>query len=75
MSGALKCESCGNSPACRLKDDGFTDLCPVNKPKRVIKTKEKSKQQFDVNKSHPHTKTQKSKKQKESKLEKQRILA
>ncbi|SNQ61522.1 hypothetical protein [Candidatus Methanoperedens nitratireducens] len=74
MSGALKCESCGNSPACRLKDDGFTDLCPVNKPKRVIENKQKSKQQIDLNKSHPAKKIRKGKKEKESKLEKQRIL-
>jgi hypothetical protein len=74
MSGALKCESCGNSPACKLKDDGFTDLCPENKPKRVIKTKEKSKEQFDLNKSRPVKKIQKSKKEKESKSGKQRVL-
>ncbi len=74
MSGALRCESCGNSPACKLKDDGFTDLCPENKSKRVVKTKQKPKQQIDLNKSHPAKKTQKSKKEKESKSGKQRVL-
>lgn len=74
MSGVLRCESCGNSPACKLKDDGFTDLCPENKPKRVIETKQKSKQQIDLNKSHPVKKIQRSKKEKESKSGKQRIL-
>ncbi len=74
MSGALRCESCEKSPACKLKDDGFTDLCPENKPKGVVGTKQKSKQQIDLNKSHPAKKIQKSKKEKGSKLEKQRIL-
>jgi hypothetical protein len=74
MSGALRCESCEKSPACKLKDDGFTDLCPENKPKEVIKTKQKSKQQIDLNKSHPAKKIKKSKKEKESKSGKQRVL-
>lgn len=70
MSGTLKCESCENSQTCKLKDDAFTDLCPKNKPKRVVKIK----QQFELNKSHPAKKIQKSKKQKERELEKGRIL-
>jgi hypothetical protein len=74
MSGALKCESCEKSPACKLKDDGFTDLCPENKQKRVVETKQKPKQQSDLKKSHPAKKTQKSKKEKESKSGKQRVL-
>ncbi len=74
MSGALRCESCEKSPACKLKDDGFTDLCPENKPKGVVGTKQKSKQQIDLNKSHPAKKIQKSKKEKESKSGKQRVL-
>jgi hypothetical protein len=73
MSGALSCESCGNSSACKLKDDGFTDLCPLNKPKRLVKTKQKSKQ-LDLNKSNSTKKIKKSKKQKERELEKRRIL-
>ncbi len=73
MSGALRCESCEKSPACKLKDDGFTDLCPENKPKRVIKTKQKSKQ-LDLNKSNSTKKIKKSEKQKERELEKRRIL-
>jgi len=74
MSYIFRCKSCENNQICKLKDDDcFIALCPRNKSRSVIETKQiKHAKQFQLKNPHPDKRIQE--REKERELEKRRIL-